>query len=613
MIALSNGDALFWSAVLLACAVGCGAPAEKTEGPAGAETAPVASGTPSAPVATGDVPSAEPSAAPVSDGSFTLLFRDDFTTLDTTKWQLMTHSWGGNLALFSAQAVTIEDGTMVLRLLPAPEGTVDSGEAKSFLGAEVRSRQTLTYGRVKTRAKFASGSAVVSALVTIYTPWPADNWNELDIEALGADPSQVQFNAQVYTGPATQAPVTTPVSPTQDPYMETLGFDASLDFHEYAIEWTPAGASFSVDSEVRYTWTDNIALMNLPQNVLMTIWASGSPGWAGAVTEQTTGATAVYDWVELWTYDGATTTPATSMSIASGVAPQVIASGGAPSAGASSTDGGAAGTAVGSGGIGGTLNVGGQVAAGGNLNTAGAPSDDEFVLLFRDDFDGWDADRWQIMTHSWDTNLALFSAESVVVQGGFMALTLLDAPPGTTDDTGAAKSFLGAEVRSYETIEYGRVRARMRLAEGSAVVSALVTIYTPWPADDWNELDIEALGADTTHVQFNTMVYTGAPPPTPVTASVTPTQHPQLVDLGFDGSADYHEYTIEWTPEQARFLVDDVVLHSWSERIDLMGLPQNVLLTIWASSSPEWAGAVTASTSGSTASYDWVEVYEYQP
>lgn len=303
MIALTNRGVPFWSLLALTCANACGAPATSNDASLSMGTDSVAPGTPSTPVATGDVPSAAPSAAPVVDGSFTLLFRDDFATLDTTKWQLMTHSWGGNLALFSAQAATIQDETLVLRLLPAPEGTVDSGEAKSFLGAEVRSRQTLTYGRVKTRAKLASGSAVVSALVTIYTPWPADNWNELDIEALGADPSQVQFNTQVYTGPPMQAPVATSVSPTQDPYMEPLGFDASLDFHEYTIEWTPAGASFSVDSEVRYTWTDNIALMNLPQNVLMTIWASGSPGWAGAVTEQTTGATAVYDWVELWTYD----------------------------------------------------------------------------------------------------------------------------------------------------------------------------------------------------------------------------------------------------------------------------------------------------------------------
>jgi beta-glucanase (GH16 family) len=155
---------------------------------------------------------------------------------------------------------------------------------------------------VRTRAKLAGGSAVVSSLVTIYTPWPADNWNELDIECLGKDPSHVQFNAQVYTGPPVQAPVTQSVSPTQDPRLEALGFDASQDYHVYTIEWTPAGASFAVDDAVRFTWTRNIKLMTLPQNVLLTIWASSTASWAGPVTDATSAASATYDWIELYSY-----------------------------------------------------------------------------------------------------------------------------------------------------------------------------------------------------------------------------------------------------------------------------------------------------------------------
>ncbi|HEY3493945.1 MAG TPA: family 16 glycosylhydrolase, partial [Polyangiaceae bacterium] len=174
-----------------------------------------------------------------------------------------------------------------------------------------------------------------------------------------------------------------------------------------------------------------------------------------------------------------------------------------------------------------------------------------------------------------------------------------------------AKSFLGAEVRSVQTVNYGRVRARMRFARGSAVVSSLVTIYTPWPADNWNELDIECLGKDPTHTQFNAMVYTGPPLTPPVTNSVTPTQEPELVDLGFDPSADFHVYTIEWTSAGARFLVDEVVRHTWNTRIELMGLPQNVLMTIWASSSADWAGPVNETTGQAVAVYDWLELYRY--
>lgn len=241
---------------------------------------------------------------PPEEKDFQLLFRDDFDTFDTARWQLMTHSWDTNLALFSTSAASIEDGTLRITLTPAPDGTVDaSGTAKAFLGAEVRSLATLTYGRVRARAKLAAGSAVVSSIVTIYTPWPADNWNELDIEHLGFKPTDVQLNSMVYTGPALTPPVATSVSPTADPLSKSLGFDASADFHVYTIEWTPTSARFSVDDTLLREWTKRIDLMTLPQNVLLTIWASSSSAWAGPVTDDTGRASATYDWVELYRFE----------------------------------------------------------------------------------------------------------------------------------------------------------------------------------------------------------------------------------------------------------------------------------------------------------------------
>jgi endo-1,3-1,4-beta-glycanase ExoK len=237
------------------------------------------------------------------EGTYTLLYRDDFDALDSNHWQLMTHSWSSNLAVFSPATASFDSGVLTLRLLPAPDGTTDpDGVAKSFLGAEVRSRQALSYGRVKARVKFARGSAVISSLVTIYTPWPADNWNELDIECLGKAPDSMEYNAQVYTGAPTTPPVSTSVSPTPDVFRDQLPFDPSADFHEYTIEWNPAGAAFLIDGETRHTWTENIHLMDLPQNVLLTIWASSSAGWAGPVTEETKQAFAQYDWIELYEY-----------------------------------------------------------------------------------------------------------------------------------------------------------------------------------------------------------------------------------------------------------------------------------------------------------------------
>jgi len=140
-----------------------------------------------------------------------------------------------------------------------------------------------------------------------------------------------------------------------------------------------------------------------------------------------------------------------------------------------------------------------------------------------------------------------------------------------------------------------------------------VTIYTPWPADNWNELDIECLGKPPTSTQLNVMVYTGPAVTPPVTQSVVPTQDPAKVDLGFDPAAAFHVYEMEWTPESVRFLVDAKLVRTWNARIDRLTLPQNVLLTIWASGSADWAGAVSTETGRAKALFDWVELYSYAP
>jgi beta-glucanase (GH16 family) len=241
------------------------------------------------------------------------------------------------------------------------------------------------------------------------------------------------------------------------------------------------------------------------------------------------------------------------------------------------------------------------------LGAAPPASSGPFVLAWQDDFDQLDLTRWQLMTHSWDTNLAQFSTENARVDAGILSLQL------TPEPTDPLKPFRGVELRSREALTYGKVEARVRLARGSGVVSALVLIYTPWPADNWNELDIEYLGRYSDRVQFNTMVYTGAPTTPPVQTSVTPTQFPQLAPLAFDPTEDFHVFAIEWTPEDAKFTVDGVVQHTWASEIARMKLPQNILLTIWASSSADWAGPILLDTAPVSVDYDWIRVYRYEP
>lgn len=167
-------------------------------------------------------------------------------------------------------------------------------------------------------------------------------------------------------------------------------------------------------------------------------------------------------------------------------------------------------------------------------------------------------------------------------------------------------------MRSRKTVTYGKVESRMRFAKGSGVVSGLVTIYTPWPADDWNEIDFEHLGNANDSIQTSCQVYTGPVMQKPVTVSVTPARFEQIVKLGFDAEADFHVYAIEWTPTDVKFIVDDQVIRTWNQEIARMKLPQNILFTIWASNAAGWAGPINETTAPTTAQMDWIKVYDYK-
>lgn len=230
-----------------------------------------------------------------------------------------------------------------------------------------------------------------------------------------------------------------------------------------------------------------------------------------------------------------------------------------------------------------------------------------FQLVWQDDFTRFDRSRWKLMNHSFPTNLAKFSTANTRIEQGILYLDLKRAPEDHD------KPFRGVEMRSIEALKYGKVEARARFARGAGVISGLVSIYTPWPADDWNELDFEFLGAFKDRIQTNAMIYTGPPVAKPVDHSVPPTGHEEMIQLPFDPSADFHLYAFEWTPTSVRYLIDGKVTRTWNKEIARLRLPQNILLTIWASSAEGWAGAVDGTTAPTSAAFDWIRVSSWSP
>jgi endo-1,3-1,4-beta-glycanase ExoK len=278
------------------------------------------------------------------------------------------------------------------------------------------------------------------------------------------------------------------------------------------------------------------------------------------------------------------------------------AASGGTSAGAPSNAGSSGG--VGAGGAAGSNSSGGDNGAGSSGAGADGGAASPFVLSWQDDFNTLDLSAWQLQTFTYDGNEAQFSTQNAVVNDGVLTLSLTPAPAGS------AKPYLGVEMRSAKTLTYGKVSARMRFAQGSGVVSGLVLFYTPFPNCDWNEIDVEHLGDSSMTSQLNAMVFTGTPNPS-CTTSVTPTQDPLIVNLGFNAENDFHLYDIEWTPAGVKYYADGVLLRDWTANIARLVLPETLLLTIWASSTASWAGALTSTSAPTSADIDWIKVYSY--
>jgi beta-glucanase (GH16 family) len=83
------------------------------------------------------------------------------------------------------------------------------------------------------------------------------------------------------------------------------------------------------------------------------------------------------------------------------------------------------------------------------------------------------------------------------------------------------------------------------------------------------------------------------------------------VSLGANAETDFHQYDIEGTPAGVKYFMDGTLLRTWTAHVDLLNLPQTILLTIWASSAASWAGPITPTSAPTSADIDWIRVYDW--
>ncbi|NED15018.1 glycoside hydrolase family 16 protein [Streptomyces sp. SID9124] len=219
---------------------------------------------------------------------------------------------------------------------------------------------------------------------------------------------------------------------------------------------------------------------------------------------------------------------------------------------------------------------------------------------FTDNFDSYNTGLWS-KSDGW-SNGGMFNAgwraDHTWFNGGVMGQNLdtANCPSGCS-----GKPYASGEYRTNDLYSYGRFEARLQAVKSSGTVTGFFTYTGPSDGQPWDEIDVEILGKNTTQMQTNYF-----------TNGVG--GHETLINLGFDASAGYHDYAIEWWDQGTiNWFVDGKLVHQENgSRGPLPTRPMRIMANLWpATGVDSWTGPFTYPGAPLTARYDWVKYTKY--
>lgn len=201
----------------------------------------------------------------------------------STSFPGLVETFPGNLASFAREHLRYgDDGAQLV--IDAAEGGVRPYRSGAF--ASVRS---FTYGRFEADIRAAPGSGLVTGFF-LHRDTPRQ---EIDIEFAGADSGRMLVN--VYFNPGDDG-TAMGYGYRGSPCRIDLGFDATADFHRYAIDWRQDRVAWLVDGKVvheRVSW-DPTPIPHLSMRLHANLWAPRSDELAGRIDEGTLPAAAAF-------------------------------------------------------------------------------------------------------------------------------------------------------------------------------------------------------------------------------------------------------------------------------------------------------------------------------
>ena len=191
---------------------------------------------------------------------------------------------------------------------------------------------------------------------------------------------------------------------------------------------------------------------------------------------------------------------------------------------------------------------------------------------FRSTFFMIDKDRWYV-SHGWANGKhqsCEWRKDALSVRDDKMVMTLSDRG-GKVRDHGCP------EIHTKARLGYGLYETRMRSAAGSGLNTAFFTyIGPPNGVPEHDEIDFEFLGKNPRTVDINYHVNGKS-------------MLGKSIDLGFDASKDFHDYSFDWSPTAIKWFVDGRKVFETPSGGALPRNPGNLFFSLW-SGVPEWMG-----------------------
>lgn len=211
-------------------------------------------------------------------------------SVETPSLLSLVETFPGNLAAFAQEGlIRDEEGTHLLIEKAATTG------GRPYRSGAFASARSFGHGRFEAEIRAAPGSGLVTGLF-LHRDAPRQ---EIDVELAGSDPRALLVN--VYFNPGDEGTAMA-FGYRGAPCRIDLGFDATEDFHRYAIDWRPGLIAWSVDGRIvheRAGW-DPTPLPHLPMRLYANLWAPRSENLAGRIDEKALPARATFRNLSIW-------------------------------------------------------------------------------------------------------------------------------------------------------------------------------------------------------------------------------------------------------------------------------------------------------------------------